>query len=107
MNRFCMLSFFCMLCALSSFAEPVSATGKVVRLEVWDSGNVAFFVEPPLTSCNKQVILNKTSAGAKNLLATVLTAKAMDLPIRIYSLGCVPADGYGGSYNSPSYIYLD
>ncbi|MDS4042933.1 MAG: hypothetical protein RKP20_17390 [Candidatus Competibacter sp.] len=86
-------------------------TGKVNMLEVWSTGNVAFTLVPPVTGyCNNQFIINASFPGAKNLIATLITAKAQDREIQVASYvdstGCIPADGYGGDYIKPVYLYL-
>jgi hypothetical protein len=81
-------------------------TGKVEMLEVWENGNIAVSLTPAIVGCNAQVILNQSRPGTKNLYAALLAAKHADRAVRIYTNGCGIADGYGGSYNLPLYIYV-
>lgn len=89
----------------------VTYTGTVDMLEIWKSGNVAFSLLPAVTGyCNGQFIVNASALGSKNLVATLIAAKTAGKPVRVYSTadttGCVAADGYGGTYLEPAYVYL-
>jgi hypothetical protein len=98
-------SAFCMLALLSSEVRAGDFTGTIDWLEVWRSGNVAFTLSPAITSCNGQVILNLSDPGLKNMFATILAAREAGRAVRVYTTACGPAEGYGGSYNIPLYIY--
>jgi hypothetical protein len=107
MKKFFKLTMVSLTLAYSTQGLAGSYVGRVINLEVWDTGNVAFSMNPAIPTCNGQVIINKSSAGAKALIAAVMSAKALNKPVRVNSTGCIPADGYGGSYNRSTYIYLD
>jgi hypothetical protein len=88
-------------------ARSADYTGTVAMLEVWDNGNVALTLNSSVPTCNQQFVLNASSPGFKNLYAAVLAAKKSGAPIRVYTNGCGPADGAGGSsYNIPAYLYV-
>lgn len=98
---------------ISSFffasATSVAAATEVAIewIEVWANGNVAFKTTPTASTCNGQYIINQSSAGAKNMYATILSAKIAGKKVAISSASaCGAADNYGGSYNIPRYIYL-
>jgi hypothetical protein len=75
-------------------------------LEVWQGGHVAFTLSTSVPTCNQQVILNPSWAGAKNLYAALLAAKARGRPVKVNTSSCGPAEGYGYSYNLPDYVYV-
>lgn len=84
-----------------------SFNGKVDMLEIWATGNAAFTLTPPATGlCNNQFIVNFSYPGARNLIATIITAKALNRPVTVSTYGCIAADGYGGSYIRVDYLYL-
>jgi hypothetical protein len=93
------------LCWLGS-ASAAEYTGTVAMLEVWSNGNVAFSLSVAAPTCNQQFVLNKSNPGTKNLYAALLAAKHTGRPIRVITeASCGPAEGYGGSYNLPIYVY--
>lgn len=96
---------FCVLTFLSCTVAAGDFTGTIGWMEVWRSGNVAFTLSPAIPSCNGQVILNLSDPGLKSMFATILAAKEAGHAVRIYTTDCGPAEGYGGSYNIPLYIY--
>jgi hypothetical protein len=51
------------------------------------------------------VILNLSDPGLKNMFAAILAAREAGRAVRVYTNGCGPAEGYGGSYNIPLYVY--
>src|SRR6185437_13383315 len=91
--------------SLTSTAWADDYTGTVSMLEVWASGNVAFQLATSTPTCNGQFILNASSPGFKNLYAAVLAAQSRGAAVKVTTSGCGPADGYGGNYNLPLYIY--
>ena len=104
-----------LLCASLSVASIAHAyvtySGTVNMLEVWKTGNVAFTLTPAVTAfCGGQFIVNVSAPGARNLIATLLAAKAAGKIVRVTSYvdgnGCIGADGYGGAYIDPTYVYL-
>jgi hypothetical protein len=74
-------------------------------VEVWTSGNVAFTLSPAASGCNGQFVLNASSPGFKNQYAALLAAKSQGSAIKVITSGCGTADGYGGNYNLPTYLY--
>ena len=89
----------------------VCFTGTIDVLEIWKTGNVAFTLSPTVASfCGGQFVVNASAPGSRNLVATLIAAKSAGKPIRIVSYvdvsGCITADGYGGTYIDPNYIYL-
>jgi hypothetical protein len=95
------------LACSGAHAGTIDVTGNVAMLETWFNGNVAFTLSTGVSSCNRQFILNVSSAGTKTLYAMLLAAKSKGVQVRVYGTDtCVAADGGGGSYNSVSYIYL-
>jgi hypothetical protein len=96
--------------ALALFSTPALATqytGNVSLLEVWKNGNVAFSLLPSAPGCNSQFILNVSASGTKNQYAALLAAKTKGTPIAVYVTGtCIAAEGYGGGYHDPLYIYV-
>ena len=95
----------CLVALLASSAQADDFTGTIDWMEVWRSGNVAFTLAPAITSCNGQVILNLSDPGLKNMFATILAAKEAGHAVRVHTSGCGAAEGYGGSYNVPLYVY--
>ena len=95
----------CLVALLASKAQAGDFTGTIDWMEVWRSGNVAFTLTPAITSCNGQVILNLSDPGLRSMFATILAAKEAGHAVRIYTNACGPAEGYGGNYNLPLYIY--
>src|SRR5690349_13682917 len=91
-----------------SIARADNFTGSIDMLEVWKSGNVAFTLTTSTGTCNGQFMINGTTGdpGAKNIYAAVLAAKKTGSPVRVYTSGCGPADGYGGNYNLVLYLYV-
>lgn len=84
------------------------STGKVDMLENWRSGNTAFTLDPAINSCNGQVVLNYSDNGTRNMYSAILAAKISGKTVRvIYEDACGSAEGYGGSYNRPVYIYVN
>lgn len=81
-------------------------TGRVNWIEVWSSGNVAFTMTGVTVPCTlQQFIISKSSDGAKNLYAMLLTAKATGQSIMVVQSTCGPADGGGGNYGVVDYLY--
>ena len=89
-------------------AGAADYTGTIDMLEVWESGNVAFTLNPApgAGACAQQFVINKNMQGARNLFAAVLAAKKTGTPIRVVTSGCGPAFEYGSTYNLPLYIYV-
>lgn len=96
--------------SLSPAAFSAEFVGKVSTLEIWSTGNAAFTLTTAAGYCNSQFIVNVSWPGAKNLIATLLAAKSQDRAVKVYSYvdsaGCVGAEGYGGNYIRPDYIYF-
>ena len=80
-------------------------TGNLVMLEVWSSGNIAFTLSVANVPCNGQFIINASTAGAKNLYAALLLARAAGTTITVSNSVCGPADSYGGNYAIVDYLY--
>jgi hypothetical protein len=94
------------LSLLSGSVFAAQYTGSVSILEVWKSGNVAFSLIPAIPGCNSQVILNASAAGTKNQYAALLAAKTAGTQVSVYVSGtCIQAEGYGGGYHDPLFIY--
>lgn len=92
----------------STTVSAGNATGKVNMLEVWKTGNVAFRLEPSVTACNTQFIINYSENGAKNMYAAVLAAKVNGKTVTVtYEDSCGLAENYGGEYNIPKYILVN
>jgi hypothetical protein len=92
------------LASIPAFADQY--TGTVGLLEVWKNGNVAFSISGVAT-CNGQFILNLNDPGTKNQYAALLAAKTQGKAITVNTgATCIAAQGYGGSYNEPLYIYV-
>ena len=94
------------LCLASGSACAAQYTGLVSILEVWRNGNIAFTLSPAIPGCNSQVILNASAAGTRNQYAALLAAKKSGSQVSVYVSGtCIAAEGYGGGYHDPLYIY--
>ena len=101
------MMFAAMTLALAGQAQSASSIGNVGWVEVWPSGNLAFRIAGTTAPCTTQTfIINKTNEGAKNLIATVLMARASGIPLTVTNSVCGPADGYGGSYAIIDYLYI-
>src|SRR5581483_9777088 len=90
---------------LNATAFADTYVGQIDMVEVWTSGNVAFSLSPAASGCNGQFILNASAAGFKNQYAAIVAAKSQGNTIKVITSGCGPADGYGGNYNLPTYLY--
>jgi hypothetical protein len=86
-------------------ADPFYATGNVLWLEVWSSGNVAFTLTGVTAPCNGQFLINASSPGIKNIYAALLAAKHAGTAVGVHQSICGPAEGYGGSYALVDYLY--
>ena len=93
--------------ALASIsARAANISGTVDMLEVWTTGNVSFTLSTAVGSCNGQFILNVSNPGTKNIYAMLLAARHAGKQVRVYTSDvCIAADGLGGSYNQPLYVY--
>jgi hypothetical protein len=104
MNRKSMFALMLSLASIPAFADQF--TGTIGLLEVWKNGNVAFSLSG-VTTCNSQFILNLNDPGTKNQYAALLAAKTQGKAISVHTgATCIAAQGYGGSYNEPLYIYV-
>jgi hypothetical protein len=93
-------------CLASGAAFADQYTGSVSILEVWKNGNIAFSLLPAVPGCNSQMILNASAPGTKNQYAALLAAKNTHTQVSVYVTGtCIAAEGYGGGYHDPLYIY--
>jgi hypothetical protein len=112
-NIFARVSVLLAVAALTVAGQAqaaVSYSGPVGVIEVWAYGNVAFKLSGVSGTCGGAdwFVINKSTDGGKNLYAALLAAKLADKPIRIYSDGCGPADGFGSApYVQVSYLYID
>ena len=105
MRDFTRSLFTASLLFFAGIANSADVTGKIEMIEVWANGNIAFSFYPPMGVCNNQVILNASIGSTKNIYAAILAAKHADRSVRVVTNGCGPAEGYGGSYNLPLYVY--
>ena len=105
MKNILVATILCLFTFFSSNARAADYTGTINWMEVWRSGNVAITLSPAIPSCNGQVILNLSDPGFKTMFAAILAAREAERSVRISTYACGPADGYGGSYNIPMYIY--
>jgi endo-beta-N-acetylglucosaminidase D len=108
--RMRIILLFSLASLVPAAAHAVTFDGKIAWMEVWTTGNIAFSLTTGASGyCNSQFIVNYSWNGAKNMAALLLAAKAQDRPIRVYSsvdsTGCIAAEGYGGTYIRPDYIY--
>lgn len=94
--------------APGSAQSPAYYTGEITMLEAWRTGNVAFTLDVAGAPCNGQFILNRSDDGTKNLYAMLVAAKAADRTVKVYFIGCGPAEGVSGSnYAQLNYLYLN
>jgi len=92
----------------ASIASAETFTGKVVWVETWRNGNVAFRLDSAVSACNQQFILNASAPGAKTQYASVLAAKLSGKSVQVTTSGCGPADNYNPNvlYNIPEYVLV-
>jgi hypothetical protein len=84
--------------------------GAVANVEVWAQGNVAFKLAGVSGTCatSDWFVINKDAGGARNLYAALLAARIGREEVRVWSVGCGPADDYGGGpYLQVNYLYLN